>query len=207
MKVITEFQQGSHEWWQAKKGRIGGTRFGQVISNRKNRLIYELANEILTPVYWPDDYVNDEMQFGIDNEPVAIALYEEAIGLGFSKPGLFLPDDPEQATIHCASPDGWNHETGIVVEVKCTQNGAIHMQRFAEGVESSYMPQIQNYFAISDDVKQVHWLSYCPERQEMPIVLKVFTREQFASDIPKWRGAILAVKQDVDDLLKEFCKF
>jgi hypothetical protein len=207
MKVITDFEQGSHEWWQAKKGRIGGTRFGQVISNRKNRLVYELANEILTPVYWPDDYVNEEMQFGIDNEPVAIALYEEAIGMKFTKPGLFLPEYPEQAAIHCASPDGWNTEHGIVVEVKSTQNGAIHLQRFAEGVESSYMPQIRNYFAISDDVKQVHWLSFCPDRPEMPTWLQIFTREQFAADIPKWRAAILQTKYDVDNLLREFCKF
>ena len=38
---IWKGEQLTHEWWQLKKGKIGGKRFGQVISNRKNRLTYE----------------------------------------------------------------------------------------------------------------------------------------------------------------------
>ena len=42
---ILMVEQGSPEWWDAKVGSIGGTRFGNVISTKKNRLISTLVNE------------------------------------------------------------------------------------------------------------------------------------------------------------------
>lgn len=41
---------------------------GQVISGKKNSLIYELLNERMSPwIDFDDQYIDDDMQFGIDN--------------------------------------------------------------------------------------------------------------------------------------------
>lgn len=170
---IAYCEQASKEWFELKAGKIGGTRFGQVISDRKNRLVYDLLNETLMGYCEPDDYISDDMLFGTENEPIARDLYSKESGIEFEQVGCILSDHSD---IHLASPDGINQDRGIVLEIKCTQNGAIHLQRFFEGPESDKMPQIINYFAVSDEVKEVHWVSYCPDRTERPLFAKIFRR-------------------------------
>jgi len=176
---INYCEQLSKEWFDLCAGSIGGTRFGSVMSGRKNRLIYDLINEQLDGYLEPDEYVSDDMLFGTENEPIARQLYSELSGIDFKQVGMI---QSEQSAIHHASPDGLCEATGDVLEIKCTQNGAIHLQRFAEGVESSYMPQIVNYFTVSDEVKRVHWVSYCPSRPERPLIYFTFTRESIVKD-------------------------
>ena len=169
--------QMSPEWWNLKVGKVSGTRYGQVISGRKNNLVYELINENLNGYIEPDDFVSDDMQFGIENETKALDLYETKTGYIFERGGVILSDfNP----IHMASPDGVNRAFGIVAEVKCTQHGARQIKRFFEGPEPDYPPQIKNYFAVSDDVKEVHWISFCPYRQERELVVHIYKRGDVA---------------------------
>jgi hypothetical protein len=199
---IAPYKQRSPEWYELKRGKIGGLRFGQVISGRKNSLIYELLNERISP--WFDDsdgFVNDDMQFGIDNEPVARELYSKQTGIQFDEVGCILSDF---STIHLASPDGVNEQAGIVLEIKCTQDGAKHLKRFFEGVDTEHLPQIKNYFAVSDDVKEVHWISYCPERFERPIITYVLTREMFEPDIQKGRDEIKQIEAKLTKMEQSF---
>lgn len=176
---ISNVKQLSDEWHQLKKGRIGGTRFGQVLSSRKNRLVYTLLDERLSDFIAPESFINADMQFGIDNEEYGAKAYMKYSGIRFGKVGAILSDISD---IHIASPDRLNRKRGIVLEIKSTMNGDIHMRRFFEGVDSDYMPQIINYFAVSDDVKEVHWVSYCPFRAERPLVIHKFTRDTVIPD-------------------------
>jgi hypothetical protein len=199
--------QRTDKWLELKRGRIGGTRFGQVISGKKNRLVYELLNERLPGWLIEDDYVSEEMQFGIDNELTALEAYTQATGIKVEQVGAILSDFSD---IHLASPDGINIELGIVQEVKCTMDGAIHLQRYFEGVETSYLPQIINYFAVSDEVKQVDWISYCPYRPERPIVIISFTRATLLKEgsiqsiVEKGRGQVKFIETQLDQLQSNF---
>jgi len=198
---INNCEQRSQEWYQLRAGSIGGVRFGHVISGRKNRLVYDLINEILNGYAEMDDFISDDMQYGIDNEPEARRLYSEQSGIVFEEVGLI---QSEQSGCHHASPDGINLERGIVLEIKCTQTGAIHIQRFIEGPESNHLPQIQNYFAVSDEIKEVHWVSYCPNRPERPLVSKIFKREQFLNDIYSGRTKIQQIEKQLNELKNQF---
>lgn len=200
MKIL-KCEQRSQEWYQARKGKIGGTRLGQVISNRKNKLIYELINEQLSDHVFPDDYISDDMQFGIDNEEIARDLYSELSGISFEQIGMILSD---YSGIHMASPDGINMNCGIVLEIKCTINGHIHIQRFFEGVESTHLPQIINYFAVSDEINEVHWVSYCPERTERPLIAFVYERSQFSEQIQNARALISEMENNVKSMIGKF---
>lgn len=172
-------EQLSKEWFDLCVGSIGGTRFDQVISGKKNRLIYELLDETLNGFIEPADYVSDDMMYGMEQEAIACDAYSKQSGIPLEKVGMIVS---EQSDCHHASPDRINIERGIVVECKSTQNGYIHLQRYFEGPESSYLPQIQNYFAVSDDIKEVHWVSWCPNRPERPLISFVFTRESVIKD-------------------------
>jgi len=199
--IIHNFQQRSEDWYNYKVARIGGTRFGQVISGKKNRLVYDLVNEKLNGYPELDGYIDDDIQFGIDNEPIAAELYEKRSGLKLIEIGLI---QSVKNDIHIASPDRITNDSSVVVEIKCTRNGAIHLERFFEGVDSKYLPQIKNYFAVSDKVKEAHWVSYCPYRLERPLVIHIFKREMFEKDYSKWSEQINAIEKDVKDKMNAF---
>jgi len=188
-------EQRSETWYRLRAGSIGGNRLGSATSGRKNRLAYDLLNEQLNGIAQMDDYINDDMMFGIENEPIARDKYSGQCGIKFAECGLI---QSEQSAIHHASPDGINLERGIVLEIKCTANGAIHLQRFFEGVEPAHIPQIVNYFAVSDEIKEVHWVSYCPERTERPLIVFLFDRDTYTDSIRIAREKIT----EIEDALK-----
>ena len=197
-----KIEQKSPEWWGYKVGRVSGTRAGQLISTRENSLIDEMINEVLDGFVKPNDFVTDEMLFGIENEEKALDLYSQKIGISFERGGVILSDKFED--IHMASPDGINVERGIVAEVKCTMDGKTQIKRFRKGVDTSYLPQIINYFACSDDVKEVHWISYCPFRPERELVYYIITRNTVVeSKETKKNGLVEVTIQDKVDALHE----
>lgn len=179
MNYNNKIIQTSPEWWALKVGKISGTRFGQLISTRENSLLFELANEKMNGYIEQDDFVTDAMQFGIDNEPIAIDKYEIESGFIFDRGGVINSDF---SSIHMASPDGIDVANGIVVEVKCTANGAKQLQRFRNGIEADKWGQIINYFAISDSINEVHWVSYCPFRPERELVVYKINRETIVKE-------------------------
>ena len=87
-------------------------------------------------------------QFGIDNEPVARELYSKQSGIDWREVGMI---QSEIIQINTASPDGLSPDNSIVLEIKCTRNLDVHLQRFFEGIESQYMNQIMNYFVVADE--------------------------------------------------------
>jgi len=194
-------EQLSEEWWALKVGKISGTRFGQVISSRKNKLVYEMMDEILSGQCDMSIFVNDDMQYGLDNEDIALDLYREQTGNTVEKYGAILSDINK---IHIASPDGITISKGIVQEVKCTQNGYTHLERYFEGVDSKYLPQCINYFAVSPEVKEVHFISYCGYRTEKPMFFHVLKRENYLSEISKGLKLIPEIESELKEKLDTY---
>lgn len=184
---ISYIEQRSPEWYQLRKGKISGTRAKQLVSNRKNRLMYELLDERLSDMVMPDVYINDDMQFGIDTEPMVFDMYRNQSGIDFKQVGAILSDF---SPIHMASPDGLEADLGIVLEIKCTLHGAVQVMRYFDGVDPDHMGQIVNYFAVSDDVREVHYVSYCPNRPERPLVVHLIHREAHVVEIDQIRRKV-----------------
>lgn len=199
-----KIEQLSPEWWAEKVGKVSGTRYGQLTSTVKNSLLEEIVNEMLDGYIQQDDFVTDAMLFGTDNEPIAIEKYEILTGMKFERGGVIFSDF---SNIHMASPDAVNLENGIVVEVKSTMKGATQIKRFLHGVETDKIGQIVNYFAVSDDVKEVHWVSFCPFRPERELVVIKFTRDTIISQKETKKNGIETVTvQDLVDLGREKLK-
>lgn len=209
MKYLN-IEQRSQEWWDLKVGKVSGTRYGQLTSTRSNSLLEEVANETLDGFIEQDDFTTEDIQFGVDNEEPAICEYEARICKKFTRGGVILSDF---SPIHMASPDAINEKEGIVVEIKCTSHGKTHLKRFLNGIDSNYLPQVINYFAVSDDVKEVHWVSYCPFRQERPIIAIIFTRDTVIDEkkgttiqhkVNEGRAILPIFEQQVKDLIESF---
>ena len=165
-----------------------------VLSNRKNRLVYQLMNEMLNNRYDYDEYINDDIQYGIDNEMVALELYEEQQGISIHQVGAIIS---ESSKIHIASPDALSDCCEIVQEVKCTMDGSIHIQRIFEGIDSKYLPQCINYFVVCPDVKRVDFISYCGFRPERPLHVIKLERSVFTKEIETGRRKLSEIEEEV----------
>jgi hypothetical protein len=71
-------------------------------------------------------------------------------------------------------------------------------------VEASYMPQIKNYFAVSDEIKEVHFVSYCPYRPERPLVVIIFKAADFLEETKKARLKIAMIEAEVKTKLEQW---
>ena len=199
MSYRNDIVQQTPEWWKFKTGKVSGTRFGQLISTRENSLLFEMANEILDGAPEQTDFENEDMLFGIEQEKHAIDALEAYTGLTFLRGGVLVSD--RYPDMHMASPDGITADGRVVAEVKSTMHGKTQIKRFIQGVDSSMMGQIINYFAVEDKVEKVIWASWCPFRRERPLVVYEFTRNSvIESKETKKDGLIETTIQDKVDL-------
>jgi putative phage-type endonuclease len=194
-------KQRSPEWHELRKGRIGGTRFGQVISSRKNKLLYDLLAERLSDYPVEEVFVNEAMQFGLDQEPYARKEYIRTSKIRFAEVGLIYSDFSK---IHQASPDGLNRKRGIVLEIKCTQDVSTQIRRFFDGIDPEHMAQLINYFAVSDSVREVHYVSFCPFCLQRPLVVYIIKREDHLMEIESGRRRIKEIELQLDEMEQKF---
>ena len=138
-------EQRTDSWFAARAGKVTASAIYKVMARTKtgwgaDRANYmaQLVSERLTgrPA---DSFSNSAMQWGIDTEPQARAMYELETGQGVVECGFF--DHPEIA-MSGASPDGLIGEKGLI-EIKCP-NTATHIAtlRGAE-IEGKYIKQMQ----------------------------------------------------------------
>ena len=195
MKKINCMQR-SPEWFSYKAGKVSGTRLGPAISNKKNKLIYEIVNEILDATIIPSDFITDDMQRGIDLEPVAIQKYEEVTGNKVELVGIL---QNEKIPISMHSPDGIVADE-IIVEIKCP-NPVNQIKTWIEGHD--YHHQILNCFVVSEKIKEVHYFSFCPERPELPYFLVVYLRSDFENEIKQAEKKLIELQISAEDLVNK----
>jgi putative phage-type endonuclease len=114
--MTTELKQGTPEWFEARIGRITGSRVGGILgcSPFKSRQA-TLRDMVLESIGQRDDFDNPAMAWGRDNEDKALSIYEflyagtdEVTRTGFWTSGDNLG----------ASPDALVGSKGMV-EIKC----------------------------------------------------------------------------------------
>lgn len=151
--------QGSKEWRQARIGVVTASRFADVMSNPKlatyKNYLAEIVAERLTgnPT---ESYTNGSMQWGIDHEDEARAVYAAIKGVEVKETGLVKHADLEAG----ASPDGLVGKDGLI-EIKCP-NTATHIQTLILGVHpKKYYAQMQGQMWMTD-TKWCDFVSYDP---------------------------------------------
>jgi hypothetical protein len=82
-----QFDQQSAKWFEAKLGKIGGTRLKQVFSTNNLDLVDELIAEIGSGMH-PENFVTAAMQRGIDLEPTVRRIFARLHDLEVEEIGL-----------------------------------------------------------------------------------------------------------------------
>lgn len=147
-------EQRTDAWLSERAGKVTASMIAAVMSKlrdgkpgaeRKNYMA-DLVAERLTGVP-KQGFTNAAMQWGIDNEASARAMYELEYGVSVVETG-FVPHPTLDMT--GASPDGLVGEDGLV-EIKCP-NTATH-------IETLRGAKIDRKYLL-----QMHWQMICCER-------------------------------------------
>ena len=167
MKIISFKDEES--WLESRRGRITGTRLGNLFSKRDKKPLkgyYELiAERVAIPA--TDEAVMDR---GIRLEEEAIIKFAEQTGKKITNElVLWHRDDDENIAI---SPDGVISNTEAV-EVKCL-NSASHIEAWlTKEVPSEYEFQVLQYFIVNEQLKTLYFVFYDPRMPKSLFSLEV----------------------------------
>jgi hypothetical protein len=197
--AIVNADQRSPAWFQARAGRLTGSRAADMLATIKSgeaaaRRDYrmQLVTERLTCQPQEDGFVNAAMQRGIDMEPLAFAAYEAVTGNVAIRTG-FLSHVTHMAG---CSLDGHVDNFAGIVELKCPKS-ATHLRYLNEGVlPKEYIPQVTHNAWISG----AEWVDFLSYDDRFPPDLQVFYVRVLAKDldIEKYEKSALAFLAEVD---------
>lgn len=200
MKII-DFPQGSPEWLAARAGRVTASRIADVMAKIKSgeaaaRRDYraQIVAEILTGKPLEDGYINAEMQWGLDQEPLARSAYEMAKGVLVDQVGLVIHPTIDRAG---ASPDGVSGKIGL--EVKCPKT-ATHLQYLLDGVApAKYQPQMLWQMACME-TEACDFVSFDPRLSpELQLFVVRFQRDE--KRIKEMEAEVETFLGEIDEVL------
>lgn len=200
-------EQQTEEWFEARLGKATASRFKDVLSKLKSggeaatRANYraQLVVERLTGVR-ADSYSNSAMQWGIDNEALAVTEYELLTGNVTEECGFIKHKTLEAG----ASPDRLVGEDGIL-EVKCP-NTATHIAYLKAGkVPMEYIAQVMGQLWITGR-KWCDFISYDPR---MPanasiLIVRVYRDESYIDDLEAQVEAFLDEVEAEVEFVEEY---
>lgn len=157
--------QRSDDWQSCRVGKVTASRIKDLSAKPSkgkalNALGLIILAERLTGVQ-KEIFTNATMQWGVDNEPHAIAAYENVTGNFVVGTGLI--DHPTIAMFG-ASPDGLVGDDGQL-EVKCPDTTTHLNTLLTKQVPDEYIPQITSQLACTRR-KWCDFVSYDPRLPE-----------------------------------------
>jgi putative phage-type endonuclease len=201
-----QIEQRSPEWYAMRAGKVTASRISDMIARTKTgwgagRKNYraELVQERLTGIPIEGGYISGPMQWGIDTEPQARALYEFQFDVNVVQVPFI--SHPRIVMAGC-SPDGFVGHEGIV-EFKCP-NTAQHLDTLLnETIPPEYVPQMQWQMACSGRL-WVDWVSFDPRLPaQLQLFVKRCTRDDAQIDMLEEQTCIfLAEVEEIVDKLR-----
>ena len=162
-------EQGTPEWFQLRSGKVTASKVADILAKKTGRQNYliELALQRVTGVI-EESYINDAMQWGVDNEGAARVAYEVTSGNFVDQIPFF--DHLTIPNFGC-SPDGLVGGEGLV-EIKCPNSSTHWSYVKANKPPEKYVIQMQAQMACTGR-KWCDFVSYdprMPERSQLLIV-------------------------------------
>jgi hypothetical protein len=197
--TVCEAPQRSPEWKRARAGRLTASRARDMLATIKSGeaaarrdLRVQLVVERLTGEPQDSDFVNADMQRGMDLEADAFAAYEAVTGQMAERCGFVAHSD---LLIGC-SPDGVINDFGGIVELKVPRS-ATHLGYLRAGtVPPEHLPQILHALWVTG-AAYCDFLSYDPR---FPSHLQTFYTRVVADpkQIEDYAAKALAFLEEVE---------
>jgi len=195
-----QLQQNSPEWLEWRKGRITGSRLGDIIVKRgtgRKLGFYEVLAERLS-IDTSD--VDSPMDRGHDLEEEALALFGEITGKEVKTDcGVWMSDENEFIAI---SPDGEINDEEAV-EIKCLSS-ARHLQAyFEQKIPSDYEEQVAQYFIVNEKLKALWFVFYDPRIPSKPLHYILVNRKDIEKDIETYKTYEKQALEEINKMINQ----
>lgn len=184
MKTIFNIPQKSEEWYKVRELHPLTASNAQAIGNQGKGL-ETLVNEILAKKYSIQDYekryTNDDLERGIELEPLARSIYELRTEQKVEEVGFVT--DEEISKVGGASPDGVIGDFEGLVEIKSFNNEK-HFDLICQlketgtfEVESKYYWQMQQQLLITG-AEWCDYVAFNPNYKESLLIQRISRDEE-----------------------------
>lgn len=167
-------EQRSQAWYQARAGRITGSRFARAMASKNTDayrgLIDELAQERRTGRSQDGGYVNSAMQWGIDHESGARQWYGRLRACEVVEAGFVVHPEHDFVGV---SPDGLVSNDGLI-EIKCPQATTFRQVADSRKMPPRYRWQVQGQLWVC----RRQWLDFvCFYPPAQGIVIRILASQ------------------------------
>jgi len=182
-----DIKQNTDEWLDLRTGKVTGSscskimaNFGKAFGEPAKKAAVQIAVEQLTGKRSnSNNYSNEHMQRGHEQEPIAKALYEDQYFVDVSNGGFF-----DCGNCGC-SPDGLVMDNGLI-EIKSVISSVHYANIKRGGVDPAYKWQI--YFNLLKTGRDwIDFVSYC---SDFPIDKQLYVHRVKKSECSEEFGMI-----------------
>jgi len=193
--IVHNIEQKSEAWFEARCGRVTGTRFSSLVSGETTKgyrdLLTNIACEIITGKA-EETYSNGIMEHGIETEPIARAVYESMFDCEVKTTGFITPEEDHKYHDWIGiSPDGLLNEG--ILEIKCPLMRTHFEYIEANKLPSEYRYQVQGQLFVTG-LSYCHFMSYVEGMK--PFVIPVVPDQELFAEFERRLDALIIQVQN-----------
>lgn len=176
---IHNFEQRTEDWYNIRKGKMTASNAETIIANGKGleTYIYNLMAEYYSSAE-KENYINSDMQRGIDLEPEARLEFEFYTDLDVQEVGFIEYND-----FIGVSPDGLIGDDGLI-EIKCPNDSIYFKLLLSNNIKPEYIAQMQMQMYVTDR-QYCYFVSYNPNFEKSLYIKKINRNEEMIDKLKK----------------------
>lgn len=176
---IHNFEQRTEDWYNIRKGKMTASNADTIIANGKGleTYIYNLMAEYYSSAE-KENYINADMQRGIDLEPEARLEFEFYTNLDVQEVGFI-----EYNEFIGVSPDGLIGDDGLI-EIKCPNDSVYFKLLLSDNIKPEYISQMQMQLYVTDR-QYCYFVSYNPNFEKSLYIKKITRDEEMIEKLKK----------------------
>ena len=176
---IYNFEQRTEDWYNIRKGKMTASNAETIIANGKGleTYIYNLMAEYYSSAE-KENYINADMQRGIDLEPEARLEFEFYTDLDVQEVGFI-----EYNEFIGVSPDGLVGDDGLI-EIKCPNDSIYFKLLLSNNIKPEYIAQMQMQMYITER-QYCYFVSYNPNFEKSLYIKKISRDEEMIEKLKK----------------------
>ena len=176
---IYNFEQRTEDWYNIRKGKMTASNAETIIANGKGleTYIYNLMAEYYSSAE-KENYINADMQRGIDLEPEARLEFEFYTDLDVQEVGFI-----EHNEFIGVSPDGLIGNDGLI-EIKCPNDSIYFKLLLSNNIKPEYIAQMQMQMYVTDR-QYCYFVSYNPNFEKSLYIKKINRDEEMIDKLKK----------------------
>ena len=176
---IHNFEQRTEDWYNILKGKMTASNAETIIANGKGleTYIYNLMAEYYSSAE-KENYINADMQRGIDLEPEARLEFEFYTNLDVQEVGFI-----EHNEFIGVSPDGLIGDNGLI-EIKCPNDSIYFKLLLSNNIKPEYIAQMQMQMYVTDR-QYCYFVSYNPNFEKSLYIKKINRDEEMIDKLKK----------------------